>query len=224
MSTREAVKRNSSSYERVLSVGNPDFDKKKLPDLADISESTDEARVISGYYHDPKILLEKGATKSAFLNAVKDYEVINFASHYVINTASPSLSQLVMARISDNDSDNFLTNAELMREKLPLAKLVVLSACQTGAEGDFKGEGSVGLTRTFLALGVPLVVASSWPVDSKATAELIKKFHYYRKLKNLSSVHALRQAQLDMIDAAGGKFSDPYYWAAFAAFGGYAEF
>ncbi len=224
MSTREASKRNSSGYERILSVGNPAFDKKKLPDLADVSESTDEARVIAGYYQDPKILLDKTATRSAFLNAIKDHEVINFAGHYLINLASPSLSQLVMAKVSDNDSDNFLTNADLMKEKLPLTKLVVLSACQTGIEGDFKGEGSVGLTRTFLALGVPLVVASAWPVDSKATSILIKKFHYYRKQENLSTVRALRKAQLDMIHSAGGKFSDPYYWAAFAAFGGYAEF
>jgi CHAT domain-containing protein len=49
-------------------------------------------------------------------------------------------------------------------------------------------------------------------------------FHKYRKTVGLSSVEALRQAQLDMINGSIEAYRHPFYWAAFVAYGGYAPF
>ena len=125
---------------------------------------------------------------------------------------------------NDQSEDGILTNQELITQKLPQVKLVVLPACQTGIEHYYNGEGLVGLSRTFLAAGAPLVVASQWKVDSKATAELMRNFHFYRREKKLSTTAALRRAQLDMMESAGGQYHQPFFWAAFATYGGYAEF
>jgi CHAT domain-containing protein/cytochrome c-type biogenesis protein CcmH/NrfG len=223
-STEEAGKRNSAGEEHLLSVGNPAFDRKKLLSLKDLPDSGKEAEQIASNYFQPTVLVGKDATKSAFRQALESADVISYAGHYIVSPDTPLSSELVMAKSSDNDADNFFSNAELKNESLPRTKLVVLAACQTGVEGYYNGEGLIGLSRTFLSLGVPLVVASQWPVDSEATAKLMKKFHYYRKHENLSSNHALRRAQLEMLDSPNGEFRAPFYWAAFAAFGGYAEF
>ena len=55
------------------------------------------------------------------------------------------------------------------------------------------------MARPFLVAGVPLVVASLWPVDSDSTAELMIIFHKHRKLDNLSTAQALRRAQLELL-------------------------
>jgi len=102
--------------------------------------------------------------------------------------------------------------------------LIVLSACQTGGERYYNGEGMVGIARTFLVAGAPLVVASQWPVDSAATAELMIKFHRYRKLDGLPTTAALRRAQLDLLNGANARYQQPYYWAAFFRGGGYTSY
>jgi CHAT domain-containing protein/cytochrome c-type biogenesis protein CcmH/NrfG len=221
LSTQKAKERSVSANESLLAIGDPAFDRQRLPGLPDLPESIKEVRSIAGNYSGPKVLVGNEATKKAFRQAMAGSDVIHFAGHYLAHPEAPS--ELVMAK-SLNAEDNFFTNSELMSEKLPRTRLVVLSACQTGVESYYNGEGLVGLSRTFLSLSVPLVVASQWPVESGATAELMKKFHRYRKLDDLSSVKALRKAQLEMVNAADERFRSPYYWASFAAFGGYAEF
>lgn len=222
--TENAKPKNEIKAERLLSVGNPAFDREQFPDLENLPESATEISEISENYVKPVKLREKGATKNAFLAVYKDFEVIHFAGHYVVNPDSPLLSKMVMAKNGKIKNDGFLTNIELMSEKLPQTKLVVLSACQTGVEGYYAGEGLIGLSRTFLVTGVPIVVASAWKAESETTGKLMKNFHYYRRVKNLSTSEALRQAQLEVLNKSSDKPQSVYYWALFAAFGGYTEF
>jgi CHAT domain-containing protein len=102
--------------------------------------------------------------------------------------------------------------------------LIVLAACETGVDKYYDGEGMIGASRTFLAAGVPLVVASQWSVDSEATTEIMVRFHKYRKTGGLTTAQALRRAQLDMLDGDNKLYRDPYYWAGFVTFGGYTQF
>jgi CHAT domain-containing protein len=75
-----------------------------------------------------------------------------------------------------------------------------------------------------MSAGVPVVVASLWPVDSPATAELMIKFHEYRRNKGASTAEALRRAQRDMLSMSDQKLHKPYAWAGFVAFGGHTDF
>ncbi|HEX8197784.1 MAG TPA: CHAT domain-containing protein [Pyrinomonadaceae bacterium] len=223
--TENAAKKNGTGDESLLSIGNPAFDREVFDDLADLPDAKREAEEIAGLYDRRQVLLDREATKSAFRNSLKNADVIHFAGHYVVTEGAPLLSSLALAADTSRQDDGALTGSELIGEKLPRAKLVILSACQTGGEHYYNGEGLIGLSRTFLAAGVPLVVASQWKVDSEATAELMKKFHFYRRKEKLSTAAALRRAQLEMLNAPElERFRKPYYWAGFAAFGGYAEF
>jgi len=97
--------------------------------------------------------------------------------------------------------------------------LVVLSACQTGIERQYRGEGAVGAARPFFIAGVPTVVASLWPVDSDASADLMVKFHQHRR-DGLRVTEALQQAQLELVRGTDVRYQHPYYWAPFLTIGG----
>lgn len=227
LSTEKARQKTNITTESLLSIGNPSFDQKAFKEFQNLSDAEEEAVEIKEYYSkESQVLIGPEATKTAVQNSLKNAEVIHFAGHYIVKHGEPLFSGLLLTQtenVSDPE-DNILTNAELTRQQLPQVKLVVLSACQTGIEQYYNGEGLVGLSRTFLAVGAPLVVASQWQVDSKASAELMKKFHLFRKQEKLSTTAALRRAQLEMFKAPDGHFRQPYFWAAFAAYGGYAEF
>ena len=131
------------------------------------------------------------------------------------------MSGFVLAS-NDKDSnykDSFLSNSEIFSLDLSKIKLIVLSACQTGHESIFDGEGPIGAARSFLASGVPQIVASHWSVDSTASEELMTQFQQNRKKKGFSTIEALRQAQLELMQSRD--FNRPYSWGAFDAIGGY---
>ena len=80
------------------------------------------------------------------------------------------------------------------------------------------------MARPFLAAGVPLVVASLWPVESEATTRLMINFHRLRKEQELPVAKALQKAQLEMLQDTDSRLHNPYYWAPFVLIGGYADF
>jgi CHAT domain-containing protein len=219
--TRNGDLKSDSGPENILAVGNPSYDRVRFGQLLDLPESAKEASQIASEYSESTPLLNASATSTAFRSTYKNFSVIHFAGHYITEPNAPLASKLVMAK--SGDDDGVITNGELINASLPKTKLVVLSACQTAIEGYYGGEGLVGLSRTFIAAGVPIVVASSWPVDSASTAKLMQQFHSYRR-HDLTTVRALRQAQIDMIAAADPIHSQPYAWAGFSAFGGYTTF
>jgi CHAT domain-containing protein len=107
--------------------------------------------------------------------------------------------------------------SEIYSLALPRARLVVLSACETGLGQFYKGEGVVSLIHPFLAGRVSTVVASLWPVESQATSDLMIEFHRARRTGNQSAGNALRAAQLKMIEQIE---AHPFYWASFVVVGG----
>jgi CHAT domain-containing protein len=125
---------------------------------------------------------------------------------------------------SSKERDGVLHTFEFYDMNLSRLRLVVLSACQTGIEMHYKGEGAIGLARVFQTAGIPLVIASLWPVESYPSKELMIGFHKYRKSSSLSTTQALRRAQLDMIRSDSSELRNPYHWAAYTVIGGHANF
>src|SRR6185369_11547855 len=88
-----------------------------------------------------------------------------------------------------NSQDGFLRLHDVYNLKLP-ADLVVLSACRTALGKDVKGEGLLGMTRGFMYAGAARVVSSLWEVDSRATAELMRRFYRQNLRSKLSPAAA----------------------------------
>lgn len=216
--TEIAKQKSQDKNEAILSIGNPAFSREEYPELAEnLPNAEQEAEEIAGLYDARQIFLGRKAVKQDIIDNLNEANVLHFAGHYVPNANSPALSKLLLA-----SSD--LSVEEITQKKLPRMRLMILSGCETGIEKFYNGEGMIGAARAFLASNVPLVVASQWSVDSSPTAELMVKFHRYRKHKGLPTIAALRQAQIDMMTGDNQSYRQPYYWAGFLPIGGFTEY
>jgi CHAT domain-containing protein/predicted negative regulator of RcsB-dependent stress response len=146
---------------------------------------------------------------------LKEFDYIHFSCHGILGDGFQSLvlSQLPPDKTSE---DGYFTLNEIMNSDYN-AKLVVLSACQTGSGKMYRGEGVTGMTRAVMYAGTPAVVASLWDVDDNATKELM--IHFYRNIleKSMDKAEALRQAKLELI--RGKKYRSPSFWSAFVMYG-----
>lgn len=226
-----AKKSTQASYQNevILSVGDPEFSRRDYPDLENLVAARREAETIAAFYKTSgsgggggMIFTGKKAVKKQILAGFSRADVIHFAGHYVPNAKSAALSKLLLANDNSEAENSALSIEEIMRARLLRTRLIVLSACETGVEKFYNGEGIIGAARAFLAAGIPQVVASQWSVDSDASAELMIKFHLYRKRKSMSVSAALRQAQIDLLRDEKSPFRQPFYWAGFLPIGGYA--
>ncbi|HEV2882017.1 MAG TPA: CHAT domain-containing tetratricopeptide repeat protein [Pyrinomonadaceae bacterium] len=159
---------------------------------------------------------------TAMSDELKQYRIVHFATHGILNSTHPELSGIVLSLFDQQrqPQNGFLKLDDIYNLDLA-ADLVVLSACNTGLGKDIKGEGLVGLTRGFMHAGASTVVASLWKVDDDATAELMKHFYSFMLNDGLSPSAALRQSQLAMQKQK--QWRDPFYWAAFVIQGQYRE-
>ena len=219
--TKKAAELATRKTETLLSIGNPSFNQAAYDNaLPPLPLAKNEAEAVAEKYDNSLVFTEKTATKKNFKENIGKADVVHFAGHYIVDEKSPLLSSLVLA--GNKKEESSLANYEIFGEKLPHARLIVLSACDTELEKYYKGEGMIGASRMFLAMNVPLVVASQWSVDSDSTKELMINFHNFRKTDKLTTAEALRQSQLAMLQ--NERFKEPYYWAAFALLGGYTQF
>lgn len=212
--------------ERLLSVGNPRFDRRQYPDLADLPWAAHEAKAIAELYDDYCLLLEGQAKKEAVLKELDQADVVHLALHHLPDQRYPMRSKLILAATQTGTlaEQDLLSAYEIYQQQLARPRLVVLSACQTRASTYYGGEGMIGFSRPFEMADIPLIVASLWPVDSRATTQLMIHFHQARKRAGLSTAAALRAAQAAMINDPEGRYHHPYYWASFVLVGGYSEF
>ena len=152
---------------------------------------------------------------------MQHFRFVHFAAHGLIDSKNPELSALVLSQFRPDGSreNGFLTAQEILNLKLH-AHLVVLSGCGTSLGPNVRGEGLLGLVRSFMYAGASRVISTLWQVEDAATAELMTRF--YRILLNNQSVSAssaLRQAQLEIRNKR--RWSSPFYWAGFTIQGEY---
>lgn len=139
---------------------------------------------------------------------------IHFAAHGVLDG---QFQAIALSQIPQASDDGFLTLGEIMNSRYD-ARLVVLSACQTGLGAQEKGEGVSGLMRAVMYAGTPAAVVSLWNVSDEATRSLMVAF--YRGLAAGRTPHqALRDAKLRLIAEGDDLLPHPFAWAAFVYYG-----
>ncbi|MBM4261865.1 MAG: CHAT domain-containing protein [Deltaproteobacteria bacterium] len=144
------------------------------------------------------MFVRKNATEEKSKTLSPNHDIIHFATHAQLNENDPLSSAVLLAK--DGKEDGRLEVREIFGMDLK-ANLVVRSGCETGLGKLSTGDELVGLTRAFIYAGTPSVVASLWKVDDASTAQLIGNF--YKNLKSMTKVEALRQAQLQLIRGEG---------------------
>jgi len=186
-------------------------------DFSSLPQSDREIKEISSFFskNDRTICLHREASKDMIKNiSLEDYQIIHFACHGFIDEKIPYRSALVLSWDEHSREEGFLQAREIANLRLA-AELVVLSACETGTGHIEKGEGILGLTRSFFYSGARSVVSANWKIGDRATAMFMRDFYYYLSQNN-DKAQALRLAKLDLLKS---KYFHPFYWAPFALHG-----
>jgi CHAT domain-containing protein len=177
------------------------------------------AALRSLYGSEATVLLDTAASEAAFAAAAPAHEIIHLATFGVLNKHNPLFSFVSLNPASG--ADGRLEVHEVSALTLN-ARLLVLSACQTGlASGQLSdvpaGGDWVGLVRAFLNVGARNVIATLWPIEDRSTASFMGQLH--RRLRaGESEAAALAAAQRAALrDPAT---ADPFYWAGFVLVGG----
>lgn len=175
-----------------------------------MAEARSEVQQIAAMYG-PAARAVIGARESQIKQEAPHYAVLHFATHGVLDDASPLASHLVFE--PGGRDDGRLEAREMMSMHLD-AQLVVLSACETAGGRPAPGEGIVGMSWALFVAGCPTMVASEWKVESASTTLMMVAFH--RGLgRGLSAAESLRAAQLEVRK----RYEHPFYWASFVVLG-----
>jgi CHAT domain-containing protein len=192
--------------------------KDNLNDLpATESEVTEIAQLYSSKNISSTLYTHGKANEQAIKsNPLTGYDVLHFATHGIVDEASPELSRIFLQNDSDKEDGN-LFSGEIYNLKMD-ANLITLSACQTGLGKISKGEGVIGLSRALVYAGARNLIVSFWSVADESTSQLMKTF-YQQMLNNQSQSFSsdLREAKLALMKKH--EYSAPYYWAPFILVG-----
>jgi hypothetical protein len=177
--------------------------KKNATVSVTFADKTTETRVVE---------LTAGRTTRTFFRA---YETTALAAHL----ENPLVRcGLVFAGANlkpepDTDDDGILTGLEIVGTDLFGTELVVLSACETGAQDTRAGESVAGLRHAFQLAGAKAVAATLWKIPDLETADLSAAM-WDCLAKGLTPAEALAEAQRGAIGRSDHA-RHPYYWAAF---------
>ncbi len=180
-----------------------------------IPASRDEAVAAAQFYRPQRsrAIVGAEATERVLQEALaRDFSIIHIAAHGHADEVSPDRAAVLLQPDPKNGNDGILDVAEIGQWRTT-ARLVVLSACDTGV-GRLQGqEGIANLSRAFLLAGAQAVVSTLWPVDDTFTLALMRSF--YRNLgAGRPPSEALALAKRELMRKFGPKL-EPYYWAGF---------
>lgn len=210
--------------------------------LSALPSTVIEVDSIASHFRQVSMLKEDEVSEQAFKNLLQQnrYRYVHMATHGIIDEDRPRRSGLALSAkgeiTASSKEDGMLRSSEIFGLDIT-SDMVVLSACNTGLGKVVKGEGILGLQRSFFYAGTSTVVVSLWNVYDRSTASLMTEF--YKALINgeeeswIDSMlrwvgwdqsipfgqkaTAMRQAKLQMIDHP--LFNHPIYWAPFIVVG-----
>ena len=184
-----------------------------LPDtIWALPGTSEEAEAIAATNFSVRTMKGAAATPEAVLEAARTTDILHLACHANFDVARPLLSALMLASSGGGPAR---LEAHTIGSARVGARLVVLSACETGRSENEPAAELQGLVRAFIVAGARAVIGSLWRVADPATARLMA--HFYGALADRKSPPAaLRTAQLEML---GSTRSHPWYWAAFGLYG-----
>ncbi len=167
--------------------------------------------------------------------ALAQYRMLTFATHgllpgeieglyeaaLALTPIEKDAGQLVVPSAMGliTSADGLLTTSEIPQLKLD-AGIVVLSACNTGADSQIDFEAYSGLASAFLQAGARSVLVSHWPVKSDAAVAITTGTvaRWTSRKPGRDFAFAFRQALLDVIKTSP-ETARPSYWAPFSLFG-----
>jgi|WetSurSiteA1Bulk_404760.scaffolds.fasta_scaffold02596_2 CHAT domain-containing protein len=157
----------------------------------------------------------KKATERSFRALASKVNILHLATHTFLDDKDPQNSYFAFAIDNQNSENGFLYTNELYNMNI-LARLVILSGCETGIGHIEKGEGILSLARAFKFAGCPNIIMSLWKVNDQTTKEIMISFNRNLK-KGMEKDRALQQAKISFLK--GSKNLHPVFWSSFVLIG-----
>jgi CHAT domain-containing protein len=190
-------------------VGNP----QPLPDAVPLPGASEEARAVAQRLrrHDwiVDLLVEKNATKQAFLDGDRNrkvlgincgmYDHLHLAQHAGIFDHGHQ-AHLYFARSSKTMAPNeyICFDSDIAAAPLQRTRSVVAAACLTAATDPNLSE-YLAMGAAFLQAGVGTFIGTLYPLSDKGSSVLVPELYRLHLESDLSWAEALRQAQLQMV-------------------------
>jgi CHAT domain-containing protein len=184
-----------------------------------------EIEDIGKYFSRPRLLTgaEVSEAKIRELSAggeLKEYSILHFACHGFFNQREPGDSGILLSEISGQvktGEDGNLTIGEVVLLELK-ARMVLMSACSTGLGRIQRGDGMVGLARSFMTAGAKHVGVSLWEIDDYYTYIFMKRLYGHMRGEGLSFREAYYRTRNGFRGERNKRESHPYFWAAFTMY------
>ena len=179
-----------------------------------------------------RVLLGAAFTRDALVEALRaEAALVHVASHFTVQQARAGRSRLALGDGTVMALDEFRAPGV----NLSQVELMVLSACDTGLDVADE-QGLCSLAGVLQQLGARSVLATLWPVNDEAAANLISAFYEaaFASSDPPSLAEALRIAQLQLIASPGRDgqcrgglgisasrpaLAHPFFWAGYTLFG-----
>lgn len=187
--------------------------RDSLPVLEGISSEVREIGKITTC----RMQLGKEASEHRFKELAPSYQLFHLAMHAFIDDRDPMYSKLVFSENYAGNEDGLLNAYEIYNLNMQ-ARMVVLSACNTGMGKISAGEGVMSLARAFSYAGCPSVIMTLWPVGDRSGRDLMVDYYRYLK-KGMAKDEAMRRAKLNRMEAGDRFLQHPYFWAGYMVIG-----
>ena len=175
---------------------------------------TGVAAIARVYGESAQTVVGRAATEHAFRLLAPAEHIVHLATYGVLNKDNPLFSYVELG--AGGGDDGRLEVHEVFGLTLN-ARLLVLSACQTGvgsgAIADVPpGDDWVGLVQGFLYAGAGNVLGTLWSVHDRSTARFMERF-YHELAAGKSEAQALAETQRAAV--RDPRTAHPFYWASF---------
>ena len=200
-----------------LFVGNPTVEKISFngEEYFLLPGAAEEAKYLANLFQATP-LLGLAARKQVVLELLSKASIIHIAAH-----GEPNMGGIILAPNTSHDPvanpESFLLTQEDVTSISLEARLVVLCCCYSG-RGKVSSEGVISIARSFLAAGARSVLATLWPINDRASPELMKKF-YEELLQETPVCEALRRAKNFFQENEIKNFQSTRTWAPFIIYG-----
>ncbi len=203
-------------------------------DIPPLPGAEEEAKAIAAILK-TNALTGAAATKSAVMSQIAGARYVHLATHGFLDRLTDQAQSGVNPHVRDialfdqaadggaitpgllalapSGSDGGMLSANEIAQSTTKAELVVMSACDSG-RGAINDDGVIGLSRAWMAAGVPSVMVTLWTIPDDATKDLMVSF-YQQLAAGTRKAEALRLAMI----ATRTKYPDPFNWAAFMLIG-----
>ncbi len=192
-------------------------------------EAIHESEAVAGSFDKAQVLtlMDEEATKDRFCREIRERKpaCVHVATHSDDSGLTEALVFYPDVDAAGENAASLLTIGEICTLPLADCRLAVLSACRTNMGGEISREMPMSISRAFLVAKARRVVASQWPVDDKASCELMRCFlgevasrwKAGQSCNYAAAMYAARQ-KLRSVHRSDWR-DDPYYWAPFILIG-----